>query len=81
MEKRLGTVLITVKSPENIKRLNTYLADYSDIIIARQGLPLPERNLRVISLIIDGSLDEIGALSGKIGRLSGIAVKTLLSKN
>jgi hypothetical protein len=35
----------------------------------------------VISLIIDGSNDEISAMTGKLGRVPGVAVKSMVTKN
>ncbi|MBD3291208.1 CopG family transcriptional regulator, partial [candidate division KSB1 bacterium] len=61
-------------------RLNTILHDYSSIIIGRLGLPYRERRLSIISLIVDGSTDEIGALTGKLGQLPQVTVKTAFAK-
>jgi metal-responsive CopG/Arc/MetJ family transcriptional regulator len=35
----------------------------------------------VISLVIEGSTDRISALTGKIGRLDGVEVKSILSRH
>ncbi len=56
------------------------LSDYSEIILGRQGLPLHERGVNVISLVIEGTTDRINALTGKIGRLDGVEVKSILSR-
>jgi len=80
MERRIGTAIVLVKSKENIDRLNTVLTTHGDIIIGRQGIPLRERQINIISLVVFGSTDEIGSLTGKIGNLSGIEVKSVLTK-
>ncbi len=77
MEHRIGVIGIVVEDRENVKKLNTILGEH-DIIVGRMGVPYRERNLSVISLIIDGSTDEIGALTGKLGGLKGVKVKTAL---
>jgi putative iron-only hydrogenase system regulator len=79
MEKRIGAAIILIEDTQAVPKLNTYLTDFSDIIIARQGLPLLEKGIRVISLILDGTNDRIGALAGKVGRLPGAKIKTLLT--
>jgi putative iron-only hydrogenase system regulator len=65
---------------KSVPRINTLLSDYSEIILGRQGLPLHERGVNVISLVIEGTTDRINALTGKIGRLDGVEVKSILSK-
>ncbi len=80
MEKRIGTVLIEVESKENVQAVNAALSRHSDIILGRQGLP---RNnvLSIISLVLEGTTDRIGSLTGQLGRIPGIQVKSVLLKN
>lgn len=44
-------------------------------------MPLKDRQANVISLIFEGTTDEIGSLTGKLGKLYGIRVKSILLKN
>ena len=46
----------------------------------RMGIPYREKNICIISVAMDAPEDEISALSGKIGRLSGISTKTAYAK-
>ncbi|HOF19937.1 MAG TPA: hypothetical protein PLO24_01655 [Bacteroidales bacterium] len=80
MEKRIGTVLIRIDSRESVHLLNEIISDHSDIIIGRQGLPR-EYSQSIISLVLEGTTDQIGSLTGRIGRLSGIRAKSVLLKN
>lgn len=80
MEKRIGALLIVIKSKDHVFRLNEVLSEQSPIIIARQGVPLQGKSLSVISLVVEGTTDEISSLSGKIGKLDGITVKSVVSK-
>ena len=80
MEKRIGALLIVIKSKDHVLRLNEVLSEQSPIIIARQGIPLKEKSISIISLVVEGTSNEISALSGKIGTLEGITVKSVLSK-
>ena len=80
MEKRIGTVLIRVESRENVQMLNDIISGHSEIIIGRQGLPRVN-NQSIISLVLEGTTDQIGSLTGRLGRLSGIQVKSVLLKN
>lgn len=80
MEKRIGTITILLKGNTSIPAVNALLSEYSNIILARQGLPIHHRDIHVISLIIEGSTDIISALTGKIGRLRNVEVKSILTK-
>ena len=39
------------------------------------GIPYREKNIHIISVAVDAPSDVINALSGKIGRISGISSK------
>ncbi|NNM54347.1 MAG: CopG family transcriptional regulator [Spirochaetales bacterium] len=80
MEKRIGVVAVVIQNRESAKTFNSILGEFHDMILGRQGLPLHARNLHVISLIVEGTTDEIGAMTGKIGRLAGVQVRSVLTK-
>jgi len=80
MEKRVGTALILIESRESIQQLNDIISKHSQIIFGRQGLPR-STGQSVISLVLEGTTDEIGSLTGQLGRLRGIQVKSVLLKN
>ena len=80
METRVAVISIIVEKPESVAVLNSTLHEYSDYIIGRMGLPYRPKNISIISVVIDAPHDVISALSGKIGRLDGINVKTVYSK-
>ena len=80
MERRIGVVAILVYDFFSVESLNRILSDYASIILGRMGLPLREKNVNVISLIVEGNNDEIGAMTGKIGKLKGVSVKSMLTE-
>jgi putative iron-only hydrogenase system regulator len=80
MEKRLGAVLILVENKASVQKLNQILTAHAEIIIGRQGIPLLSKGVSVISLILEGTTDQIGSLSGPIGKLDGVQVKSLMMK-
>ena len=45
------------------------------------GLPNQAEKAAIISLIVDGTTDEIGAMTGKLGNLKHVTVKSALTKN
>jgi putative iron-only hydrogenase system regulator len=81
MEKRIGASLILVEDKSSVAKLNEILSRHADIIIARQGIPLLQKGVSVISLVLEGTSDQIGALTGPIGKLPGVQVKSLLMKS
>ncbi|MGM0498399.1 MAG: TM1266 family iron-only hydrogenase system putative regulator [Bacteroidota bacterium] len=80
MEKRIGTTLIRVYNKQGVAKLNTILSKHAGLIIGRQGLPRTD-GTNLISLVLEGSTDEIGSLTGQIGRLEGIQIKSVLLKD
>jgi len=79
MERRIGVIGILVEDRDGAaKKINSVLSDFAGIIVGRMGIPYREKGISVISLIIDGSTDEIGALTGKLGSIKGVKVKTAL---
>ena len=81
MEKRIGTALIVVEDNREVSRINQILSTFAHIIVGRQGIPFREKGISIISLVLDGTTDEIGALTGQIGRLHGMEIKSVLIKN
>jgi putative iron-only hydrogenase system regulator len=80
MEKRIGAILILVKEKEHVNLLNDVLSRHGSIIIGRQGIPVREKGISVISVVVEGTTDEISTLSGQIGRIDGISSKAILAK-
>lgn len=70
---------IVIEDRESVRQINQILSDYAEIIIGRLGIPYRQREVSVISIIVDGSTDEIGALTGKLGNLKGVQVKSALA--
>ena len=79
METRVAVMSIIVEEAEPVETLNSLLHEYGQYIIGRMGLPYRERNISIISIAIDAPQDAISALAGKVGKLSGVSVKTAFS--
>lgn len=58
--------------------VNKILSEYGDIIVGRMGIPYADRQVSVISLILDGDTDTIGAMTGKLGSISGVKSRVTL---
>lgn len=79
-DSRIGIIGIVVNDTGCTAEINDILHDYSGLIIGRMGIPYREKAVSVISLIVDGSNDDISALTGKLGRIPGAAVKSMVTK-
>jgi putative iron-only hydrogenase system regulator len=78
--KRYGFVgLIVEKRTVTAPRVNAVLTTFGDLILARTGLPHLREDISVITLVVEATTDEIGALSGKLGSIPGVTVKTALA--
>lgn len=79
MDTRLAVVGIIVENSESAEQLNDILHRYGKYIVGRLGIPYRERNVNVISVIVDAPQTDISAMSGKIGVLDGVSVKIAYS--
>ncbi|MBQ8012559.1 MAG: iron-only hydrogenase system regulator [Oscillospiraceae bacterium] len=79
METRVAIIGIIVENSESVAALNAVLHEYGAYIIGRMGIPYHTRGINIISVAVDAPQNVISAMSGKIGRLSGISAKTVYS--
>lgn len=80
METRVALIGIIVENPNSVERLNQLLHENGRYIIGRMGIPYRERNVSIISVVVDAPADVISSLSGRLGMLPGISTKTVYSK-
>ncbi len=79
METRVAIAAVIVENPDSVAPLNELLHQYSPYIIGRMGIPYKAKGISVISIALDAPQDIISALTGKLGRLDGVSVKTAYS--
>ncbi|ULQ58457.1 iron-only hydrogenase system regulator [Brucepastera parasyntrophica] len=80
-ERAVGVIAIIIKDrSETASNVNEVLAAFGDIIIGRMGIPYHERDLNIITLIVDATTDQIGAFTGKLGMIPGVTAKSTLAK-
>ncbi len=76
---RVAVMSIIVENGEAGEQINALLHEYGEYIIGRMGLPYPKRGINIISIALDAPQNTIATLSGKIGSLAGVSVKTAYS--
>ena len=82
MHLRLGVIGIVIDDPQKAHEVNQILSKHGQLIIGRMGIPRIQHNesgVSVISLIVQGTNEDIGALTGQIGNIRGVQVKSALS--
>lgn len=81
METKIAILGIIVEDRSSVKPVNDLLHQYSQYIIGRMGLPYEKKQVNIISVVLDAPDKVISAVSGKIGKLSGISVKAMMTKS
>ncbi|MCH5268044.1 MAG: iron-only hydrogenase system regulator [Lachnospiraceae bacterium] len=79
-EKRIAILAIIIEEREHVPEVNDLLFEYREHIIGRMGMPYREKELSIISIVLDAPNSIISALSGKIGMLQGVSAKAVYSK-
>lgn len=79
MDTRVAVIAIIVSKEEVVEKLNNLLHNYAKYIIGRMGLPYRAKNVNIICVAVDAPNDTISALSGKLGSIDGVSVKTAYS--
>jgi putative iron-only hydrogenase system regulator len=81
MEKRLGFVGIVVQNRKAAHgKINDVLSEHGELILGRMGLPDVKGKGSVIALVVDANTDEMGDLTGKLGAIKGVTVKSAVAK-
>jgi putative iron-only hydrogenase system regulator len=81
MDNRIGFVGIIIENrKEHADAVNHVLSEFGKTIVVRTGVPNVRSKYAVITLVVDATNEEIGALTGKLGMIDGVSVKSALSK-
>ncbi len=78
-ETRVAVMGIIVEDTNSTESLNAILHEYGNYIIGRMGVPYRDKNINIVSIALDAPQDTISTMAGRIGKLSGISVKTAYS--
>lgn len=79
METRIAVISIIVEKSDSAESINTILHEYGEYIIGRMGIPYRKRNVNIISIALEAPQNTVAALSGKMGKIDGVSVKTAYS--
>lgn len=73
----IGLISIMITDEHAADGVNAVLHAYRGAVLGRMGLPLKDRGVSVISIVVDATPGEINALTGKLGRLQGVKAKAV----
>lgn len=79
METKVAITGIIVEDKTKVAEIQQLLSDYSEYIVGRMGIPYKQKDIRIISVVLDAPVDTINALTGKIGKINGVNAKTVYS--
>ena len=77
---RIAVVSILIADRSVSEKVNGFLSEYGDWILGRMGIPYKEKGVSVLSVVMDAPVEITNALTGKLGRISGVSVKALFGK-
>ena len=77
---RIGIIAIIIEGhKESVARVNAILSEYADLVHARMGVPNHEKDINVISLVVEATGDQVGAMTGLRGNLPGVTVISMMT--
>ena len=80
MDSRVSVISIIIKDEEAAVTVNELLHEFRNYIVGRMGIQYRQREVSIISVVLDAPGDVTSSLSGKLGMLKGVSAKTLTAK-
>ena len=78
---RVAIISAVLDEPEKCQQeFNKVLSSFKKIIRGRMGIPFENEGVSIISVIVVGEMDNINNLTGKLGKIPYVSVKTSVSK-
>lgn len=80
LNTKIALVGIIIEETKEVERVNQLLHEYRDYIVGRMGIPYKEKGVNIISVVLDAPENKISSISGKLGMIKGISVKSVQTK-
>lgn len=78
--KKIAVISAILEEPKECQeRFNNVVSSFRGSIKGRMGISF-EEGISVISITVTGTLEEINSLTGKLGNIQGVVVKTAIAK-
>ncbi len=78
MENRVCVIALIIKNrEETATKVNQILSTFGSKIIGRMGIPHREKDISIISVVLEATSDDIGSITGKLGQIPDVKVKSI----
>ncbi|NMA95113.1 MAG: iron-only hydrogenase system regulator [Clostridiales bacterium] len=78
---RIAIISAILEAPGTSQReFNDIVSSFKGIVKGRMGIPFEEEGIAVISITVVGELNEINSLTGRLGNIPDVLVKTAIAK-
>ncbi len=77
---RISVISMIVSDRTVSDKVNALLSEYGDYILGRMGIPYKNKDVSVLSVVVDAPVEITNALTGKLGKINGVSVKALFGK-
>ncbi|MGI6685806.1 MAG: TM1266 family iron-only hydrogenase system putative regulator [Bacillota bacterium] len=79
--KKIAVISAILEEPgQTQEEFNSLVSSFKGIVKGRMGIPFEQEKIAVISLTVVGEMNEINSLTGKLGNIPNVYVKTAISK-
>ena len=80
MDNKIAVLAIIVEEYKAVDTVNSLLHEFREYVVGRMGIPYRQKNVNIISVVLDAPAEKINALSGKLGMITGVSSKVLTAK-
>lgn len=80
MENKIAVLAVIVNDNNAVEKVNAILHEFREFVVGRMGIPYRQKNVNIISVVLDAPATSINALSGKLGMIEGVSSKVLTAK-
>ncbi len=78
--RKIAVISAILEDPKECQeKFNNVVSSFRGSIKGRMGIPF-EEGISVISITVIGTLEEINSLTGKLGNIDGVIIKTAIAK-
>ena len=78
--KKIAIIAAVLDNPAvSQKRFNEVISIHKHLVRGRMGIPFVEEGIAVVSVTVMGNMDEINALTGRLGKIEHVTIKTAVS--
>lgn len=79
--KKVAVISAILEEPDKSQhQFNEIVSDFKGIVKGRMGIPCEEEGVSIICIVVLAEINIINSLTGKLGNIDNVLVKTSISK-